>query len=187
MWFSFGIVEIMRHRIFKTLVTLCICYLFSPQVFATPILFFGGELLEKDQIACTLQNFVMNFKERRPTPAKTKVHTNNSICIIEYGTSIENLFLEVIPQYNFKMQRFKAGDREITRKTYGMGDTFFQIIWRPINYLKDDVTSRFFVFAGVIAPTGDFDQQDKYSKQLGNIGRPLQPGTGNWALDFELY
>ncbi|MBI2970417.1 MAG: transporter, partial [Gammaproteobacteria bacterium] len=97
--------------------------------------------------------------------------------VLGYGINSRFVLFGVLPYFATKELEVSTAAGRISRDTSGIGD--LSLFGRYEVYRRDRPGRTFRVapFAGVIAPTGDDDDRDRF----GELPRPLQAGTGAWG------
>lgn len=141
---------------------------------AGPITFLTALPVAQSQAVIRGQYFLVRASDD-PTAAERDLTVNAASLAVAVGATPRLAIFGVIPIVNKSMELSTPIGR-VTRDTTGLGDVV--AFARYTVYAHDVAESTFRVapFGGLKVPTGDSDDSDA----LGQVPRPLQPGSGSW-------
>lgn len=145
----------------------------APQTFDTALPVAEGNFIFRQQ-------FLYFAASDDPTPADRDVQVAGGASMLGYGINSRLAVFGALPYLDKRMDNSANAGNRIRRSTRGIGDAR---LWARYTVLQHDGpgrTLRVAPFAGIEAPTGRDDDQDR----RGRLPQPLQVGSGSWDPFF---
>lgn len=105
-----------------------------------------------------------------------EVEVDGGVAALGYGFTADWTGIAITP-YLDKELTVETPRGTVRRRADGLGDTTLLARYSAFERNAPGKLLRIKPIFGVIAPTGEFDARDA----LGEVPRPLQPGTGSWG------
>lgn len=155
---------------------LILASLMAGEAFAAPITFNTALPVAKDEWIWREKAVVRERDDDTDIPGR-EVDVNALASVFGYGINERLTLFGALPYFERKQLTLTTPAGRIRRETDGIGDVTAFVRYTAYRWDGAGETFRVAPFAGVIAPTGDDDERDRF----GRLPRPLQTGTGAWG------